>query len=354
MYYNIIRMKQAKLSYAALIAVLSCLFFTTSRGGATDESSSRQPPRRPCWKHRLWGLRMLDEGGVKCTTAAFVNPYQIIAMNGNDRQIITSSSALHVERKQKKSLDDMNADLEDEQQDKTASSEWIDGQTMMQLMEMEKAREEQERQRQLEMELFNNRILQTPSSSQRTTSSNKERVDKSQFVSRITYTDANTLQIELPPSGVDSNVFFSGAFSAMWFSAIAPATLGMLSGGVLPALFMAPFWLAFGVIAKTAIVDPFVSSKLTIGDFLWTIEKTYFRRIGKLTSKTKEGSTESLKGSSVEVGLVVNNVPQNELRLFFDGGTLSFGSGLSYDELEYLSKTINEHCAEVAKNQKLQ
>ena len=353
------KMKRAKLSYAAsLIAVLSCLFFTTSRGGATDESSSRQP--RPCWKHRLWGLRMLDEGGVQCTTATFINPYQIIVMNGNDRQ---TSSALHVEGKQKKSHDDMNADLEnDEQQDKSASSlrrrskdEWIDGQKMMQLMEMEKAREEQERQRQLEIELFNNRFPHTPaSSSQRTSSSNKERVDKSQFVSRITYTDSNTLQIELPPSGVDSNVFFSGAFTAMWFSAIAPVTLGMLSGGVFPALFMAPFWLAGGVIAKTAIVDPFVSSKLTIGDFLWIIEKTYFRRIGKLTSKTKEGSTESLKGSSVEVGLVVNKVPRYELRLFFDGETLSFGSGLSYDELEYLSKTINEHCAEIAKNQKLQ
>lgn len=340
-------MKRAKLSYAALIAVLSCLFFTARRGDATDESSSRQP--RPCWKHRLWGLRMLDEGGVQCTTAAFVNtPYQIMVMNGNNRQIVTSSSALHVEGKPKKSHDDMYADLEDEQHDKTASSlrrrskdEWIDGQTMMQLMEMENAREEQERQRQLEMELFNNRFPQTPPSS------------KSQFVSRITYTDANTLQIELPSSGVDSNVFFSGAFSAMWFSAIAPATLGMLSGGVLPALFMAPFWLAGGVIAKTAIVDPFVSSKLTIGDFLWTIEKTYYRRIGKLTT-TKEGSTDSMKGSSVEVGLVVNNVPRYELRLFFDGETLSFGSGLSYDELECLSKTINEHCAEIAKNQKLQ
>lgn len=231
------KMKRAKLSYAALIAVLSCLFFTTSRGGATDESSSRQP-RRTCWKHRLWGLRMLDEGGVQCTTAAFINPYQILVMNGNNRQIITSSSALHVEGKQKKSHDDMNADLEDEQRDKSTSSlrrrskdEWIDGQTMMQLMEMEKAREEQERQRQLKMELFNSRFQQTPSLSQRTSSSNKERVDKSQFVSRITYTDANTLQIELPPSGVDSNVFFSGAFSAMWFSAIAPTTLGMLSGG---------------------------------------------------------------------------------------------------------------------------
>lgn len=91
------KMKRAKLSYAALIAVLSCLFFTASQGGATEESSSRQP--RPCWKHRLWGLRMLDEGGVQCTTAAFINPYQII----------TSSSAIHVEGKQKKSLDDMNA-----------------------------------------------------------------------------------------------------------------------------------------------------------------------------------------------------------------------------------------------------
>jgi hypothetical protein len=213
----------------------------------------------------------------------------------------------------------------------------------MQLMELEKAREEQERQRQLEMELFNNSFQSPPAPSFQGNS--RERVkDISIFRSRISYTDANTLQIELPPSGVNADVFFSGAFSALWFSAVGPATVGMLSSGGAAALFMAPFWLAGGMVAKMAVVDPFVSTKLTIGDYLWTLEKNYFRRRGKLTSKKQDGPTETLRGASVEVGMVVNNVPRYELRLYFDGNTVSFGKGLSVDELEYLAETINEHC----------
>eukprot|EP00577_Skeletonema_sp_RCC1716_P020214 CAMPEP_0113422462 /NCGR_PEP_ID=MMETSP0013_2-20120614/28474_1 /TAXON_ID=2843 ORGANISM="Skeletonema costatum, Strain 1716" /NCGR_SAMPLE_ID=MMETSP0013_2 /ASSEMBLY_ACC=CAM_ASM_000158 /LENGTH=310 /DNA_ID=CAMNT_0000310209 /DNA_START=86 /DNA_END=1019 /DNA_ORIENTATION=+ /assembly_acc=CAM_ASM_000158 len=302
------------------------------------------------------GIALDDEGrDDRCITAFIHTPSHY--MNR-----IPASSTLRAAEQDKDSDIDLNVDSDgqDEQETSSASSlkpksksEWIDGRTVMQLMELEKAREEQERQRQLEMELFNKRFQSPPAPSFQGNS--RERVkDISIFRSRISYTDANTLQIELPPSGVNADVFFSGAFSALWFSAVGPATVGMLSSGGAAALFMAPFWLAGGMVAKMAVVDPFVSTKLTIGDYLWTLEKNYFRRRGKLTSKKQDGPTETLRGASVEVGMVVNNVPRYELRLYFDGNTVSFGKGLSVDELEYLAETINEHCTMIGEIPRLE
>lgn len=68
--------------------------------------------------------------------------------------------------------------------------------------------------------------------------------------SRISYTDANTLQIEFPATGMTSSSVAGGAFSALWFGAIAPVTLSMSSAGLAPLLFMAPFWIAGAVVAK--------------------------------------------------------------------------------------------------------
>ncbi|KAL7460477.1 hypothetical protein ACHAXS_000929 [Conticribra weissflogii] len=171
-----------------------------------------------------------------------------------------------------------------------------------------------------------------------------------EFKSKISYTEANTLQIEIPPSGMDSNVLFSGAFSALWFSAIAPATVSMLSGGIVPALFMAPFWLAGGAVAKMAVYDPFISSKLMIGKYAWLLEKNIFRKSSRhFASKKEEGATDFLKGAAVSLAVVVNDVPKYELLLYYTDGsdgyrkTTSFGRGLDFEELEYLSSIINEH-----------
>lgn len=336
---------------ALLLSLFTAISWLAS--AATDE---RQP--QECWKRRVWGLRYDVERDDRCITA-FINntPHQMM----NRIPTSSTSRAAEQDKNSQMDIDIIDSDEKDQQDTPSSSSlfrqrskdEWIDGRTMMRLMELEKAREEQERQRQREIELFNNRFQPPPLAS----SSSQGRVrDTSTFVSRISYTDANTLQIELPPSGVDSNVFFSGAFSALWFSAVGPATIGMLStGGIAPALFMVPFWLAGGMVAKMAVVDPFVSSKLTIGDYLWTLEKNYFRRMGNLTSKKQDGPTETLRGASVDVGMVVNNVPRYELRLFFDGNTIiSFGNGLSFDELEYLAGIINEHRTKIGETPRLQ
>mmetsp|Transcript_16728 Transcript_16728/g.23246 ORF Transcript_16728/g.23246 Transcript_16728/m.23246 type:complete len:315 (-) Transcript_16728:144-1088(-) len=155
--------------------------------------------------------------------------------------------------------------------------------------------------------------------------------------STISRSDAGTLQIDISRNGVGSNTIFSGAFSVAWFSAIVPATLA--SGGA-GALFMLPFWAAGGLVAKTAVVDPFIAGKLTIGQYAWELESTY---IAGATIKKKEGPTEQIQGCTVELVAVVNGVPQHELRLFSSTkGGISFGMGLPEEELDYLAKEINQ------------
>ena len=232
---------------------------------------------------------------------------------------------------------------------KRSEDEWIDGKQMMQLIGQE------ERQCK-EMEMYDqirSRQMQQQQSLQARKRINTEQQSRTSFdpdncISQISYTDANTLQITIPQSGLDSTSLTAGAFSAVWFSTITPATISMLSGGIAPALLvMIPFWAAGGVVAKTAIYDPFISCTLSIGQYLWTLDKRFAKR--------EEGSTEMLQNASVELGMVVNNVPKYQLRIVVvddDSGSgtnrsITFGKGLDLAELEYLSQAINEHCAKL-------
>lgn len=61
-------------------------------------------------------------------------------------------------------------------------------------------------------------------------------------------------------------------------------------------------------------------------------------------SNTNQGPTENLKGATVEIAIVVNNVPSYELQLFTNYGKVAgFARGLDLAELEYLSQLINDH-----------
>jgi hypothetical protein len=157
---------------------------------------------------------------------------------------------------------------------------------------------------------------------------------------------------------------FSGAFSLAWFSAVAPATF---TRGA-PLLFMLPFWVAGAVVAKTAVLDPCVSSQLTIGrrvrlelepklqgthrpsltrsapvrgrSYAWSLRSTAYRGV---VLKEREGPTDDLRGAQAEVTAYINGAPQCELRLYGESGTSSLGLALSADELEYLEAEINGH-----------
>jgi len=163
-------------------------------------------------------------------------------------------------------------------------------------------------------------------------------------LSRIEYSDAGTMFIEIPPKGLGTDSFFTGAFSLAWFSAIIPATFA--SGGA-SLLFMLPFWAAGGMVAKNAVFDLFVSGMLQVGKFAWSVENNYARK----SINKKEGPTEQLRGATAEIVAVVNGVPQGEIKLYTDKGMTAFGLGLSIEELEYIAGEINDHLSQIRETQ---
>ena len=54
------------------------------------------------------------------------------------------------------------------------------------------------------------------------------------------------------------------------FSVVAPATA---TGGA-GALFMLPFWIAGGAVAKQSLLDPARATSLSIGEFAWELSQT--------------------------------------------------------------------------------
>lgn len=161
---------------------------------------------------------------------------------------------------------------------------------------------------------------------------------------RLSTTDAGTLVIDLPATGVDSSAISSGVFGALWFSAVAPVTF---AGGIATAAFMLPFWLAGGFVAKNALVDPFTSSQLSLGKYAWSLKTSY----GPKELRQVEGSTQDLRGASVEdLNVQVNGKPFYELKLYGDRGVTGFGNGLEPQELEYLASVINKHLQEVKRD----
>jgi len=162
---------------------------------------------------------------------------------------------------------------------------------------------------------------------------------------RLSTTDAGTLIIDLPATGLDSRAISSGVFGTLWFSAIAPATF---AGGFATAAFLLPFWLAGGFVAKTAIVDPFVKSQLTIGEYAYSLKSSY----ANAKIREVEGSTQDLRGASVEdLNVEVNGKPFYEIKLYGDKGVTGFGNGLEPDELEYLAYVINKHLQELKQDE---
>lgn len=167
----------------------------------------------------------------------------------------------------------------------------------------------------------------------------KQREPKPPIDSRaqLSTTDAGTLVINLPATGVDSAAISSGVFGALWFSSIVPVTL---AGGIMTGVFMLPFWLAGGFVAKNALVDPFMASQLTIGEYAWSLTRTYASK----NVKHVEGSTRDLRGALVErLNVEVNGKSFYQVNLCGKKGVTGFGNGLDPQELEYLAHVINKH-----------
>ena len=139
------------------------------------------------------------------------------------------------------------------------------------------------------------------------------------------------------PASLGAQSLMGGAFSLAWFSAVVPATFA--GGGAAPLLFMLPFWLAGGLVAKQSVFDPARTTTLSIGEFAWDLQQ----KVAGALVRAEGGATEELDGASVEVAAYVNGVPTHVVRLAAGAEAWSVGDGLPLPELEWVAAEINEH-----------
>ena len=162
----------------------------------------------------------------------------------------------------------------------------------------------------------------------------------------IDRSDAGTLLLTVPPAGLGGSTLMGAAFSAAWFSAIVPATAGMVAtGAVLGSVFMAPFWLAGGAVLKTTLVDPAKKTTLSIGRYAWELSQTL---PGGVAVSSDRGATDELAGADVAVTVVTNGVPQYACRLVAGARAWGLGDGLPRGELEWVASEINDQLSSFA------
>ena len=156
---------------------------------------------------------------------------------------------------------------------------------------------------------------------------------------KLSNMNARTLILDLPPTGMMyARAFFSGAFLIAWFSVVTPATCSEFG------LFMLPFWAAGALVAKHVLVDPFVTSKLMIGQHKWSLKSVFGGENG-ITLNEIEGATDDLRGAWPELIAIVDGMPQYDIKLYgLTGATsLPIGIQVSEEELHYIVDQINDH-----------
>lgn len=162
----------------------------------------------------------------------------------------------------------------------------------------------------------------------------------------IDRSDAGTLLLTVPPAGLGGSTLMGGAFAAAWFSAIIPATGSMLAGGALfGAAFLAPFWLAGGLVLKQMVLDPAKKTELSIGEYAWELSQSL---PGGVATREDRGATEELAGADVAVTVITNGVPAYACRLVAGRTAWGLGDGLPREELEWVASEINDQLAQLA------
>ena len=160
----------------------------------------------------------------------------------------------------------------------------------------------------------------------------------SSTAARISYTDAGTLKLDFPATGWNAHAAVAGAFSVAWFAALAPATT------LAAAPILLPFYMAGGLVAKSALVEPFASTTVSIGEFGWSVQRSMYGKVRKEWS----GATQNLMGATVvdRSTLFEGEVRYRYelvLQLLNDSKPIPIGNTFrDLHEAEHLARTIQE------------
>lgn len=165
------------------------------------------------------------------------------------------------------------------------------------------------------------------------------------------------LDIDIPPQRLSSSNVGTGLFALAWNAFVAFWTFSAIaSGGILFALFSAPFWFAGYQLAGQALGGALTHERFAIGRKRWRLaqELAVFkdgqRTFGggsSSSAKQLEGDVDDLTGARVVTTIIVNGVPQTAIEVVEGVRKFRFGESLEPSEQEWLVWEINQKIAEV-------
>jgi hypothetical protein len=159
---------------------------------------------------------------------------------------------------------------------------------------------------------------------------------------------AARLDIDIPPEGLSGSSLGTGLFAVAWNAFVAFWTFSALaSGGVLFALFSAPFWFAGVQLAGQAFGGALMHERFAIGRSKFRLSQELARfkdgaaRFLGQGGRTAEGAADDITGARVVTTVVVNGVPRTAVELVAGVNKYRFGEGLETVEQEWIASEIN-------------
>ncbi|GLC59967.1 hypothetical protein PLESTB_001559000 [Pleodorina starrii] len=168
--------------------------------------------------------------------------------------------------------------------------------------------------------------------------------------------DGSRLDVVIPPRGFTMDTAFTGTFAIAWNAFVAVWTVGALaSGGLLFALFSAPFWLAGAQLAKGALGGALTRERLAVGRKRWRLgqQLAVLGSDGKAdfldgkNERLQEGQTRDLTAARTVTTAFINGVPQTAIELIEGVSKYRFGEGLELVEQQWIVQEVNAHIAAV-------
>ncbi|KAI8466261.1 MAG: kinase-like domain-containing protein [Monoraphidium minutum] len=156
------------------------------------------------------------------------------------------------------------------------------------------------------------------------------------------------LDVEIPPEGLSGNSMGTGVFAVAWNAFVAFWTFSALaSGGILFALFSAPFWYAGWQLAGQAFGGALTKERFAIGrnkfrlaQELAVLKDGAARFLGQ-GYRSQEGDASDVTGARVVTTVIVNGSPRTAIELVAGVNKFRFGESLELVEQEWVVSEIN-------------
>lgn len=156
------------------------------------------------------------------------------------------------------------------------------------------------------------------------------------------------LDVEIPPEGLNGGSVGTGLFAVAWNAFVAFWTFSALaSGGVLFALFSAPFWFAGWQLASQAFGGALTKERFAIGrnrfrlaQELAVMQDGAAKFLGQ-GNRSQEGDVSDVTGARVVTTVIVNGVPRTAIELVAGVKKYRFGESLDIVEQEWIVSEIN-------------